>query len=232
MTRPQKVGTFPTPYGVAVDVFDALDPRDPEAFTFTPEAAAMTGGIYSPVQRSAFIQRCKEEGRVDLLLMKEYGGGPPPRLKLKAPTKPLYPALPKGMDMDIPIEAFVTLMMDRHRWCDRAEALLPAVDGNLTHAAAWWPELPELMGLAMAMLVTASLEHLHETEIECIEAAAIYALSEHEQWSEAGLHWLTPFKDTWARDWIEARPAYRRWASARISEGSRLPAWLAGGRVQ
>ena len=232
MSALRKVGTFPTPYGVAVDVFDALDASDPDAVTFSLDAAALAGGIYDPERRKAFAQRCVAIGRADLSIMDEFGGGAPPRLRLQAPAKPLYPTLPKGMDMDIPIEAFVTLMMDRHRWCDRAEALLPAVDGNLAHAAAWWPDLPELMGLAMAMLVTASLEHLHETEIDCIEAAAIYALSEHEQWSEAGLHWLTPFKDTWARDWIEARPAYRRWAAARISEGSRVPAWLAGGLVQ
>lgn len=236
MNRPAKVGTWPTPYGVSVDVHDACDPNDPEAFTFSLDAAALAGGIYDPAQRKAFAQRCTEVGRADLDLIDQFGGGAPPRLKLQPPRKPIYPSLPRGMEMDAPIEAFITLMMDRHRWCDRAEALLPAVDGNLAHAAGWWPQapglMPAVMGLAMSLIVTAALEHLHDQEIDCIEAAAIYALSEHKQWSEAGLHWLSQFKDTWTRDWIAARPAYRRWAAARIGEGSKLPAWLAGEALQ
>jgi hypothetical protein len=235
MSALRKIGTFPTPYGISVDVFDANDPRDPEAFVFSPDSAALTGGIHSTEQRAAFVRRCEEIGGVNLAIMKDFGGGPPPRINLKPPKRPIYPSLPQGNDMDIPTEAFVTMLMDRHRWCDRVGALLPAVEGNLIQAEGWEASafpMPKVMGLAMGLLVTAALEHLHETEIDCIEAAAVYALSEHKQWSASGVEWLTPFKDTWARDWIETRPAYRRWAAARISEGSKLPAWLAGGMVQ
>lgn len=232
MSALRQVGTFPTPYGISVAVFDALDPNDPEAFTFTPDAAALTGGIHSPEQRAAFVRRCEEVGGVDLNIMKDFGGGPPPRIKLRQPSKPIYPSLPRDSEMDIPIETFVTLLMDRHRWCDRAAALLPAVDGNLKQAEGWAASafpMPGVMGLAMGLIVTGALEHLHEQEINCIEAAAIYAMSEHRQWREAGVSWLEPFRETWFRDWRDARPAYRRWASARIGEGSELPAWLAGG---
>jgi hypothetical protein len=235
MSALRKIGTFPTPYGISVDVHEASDPRDPEAFTFTLEAAAVAGGIYSPLQRAAFVRRCNEIGRADLDIMKDFGGGSPPRIKLKQPSQPIYPSLPRDSEMDIPIEAFVTLLMDRHRWCDRAAALLPAVDGNLQRAEGWASSafpLPKVMGLAMGLIVTGALEHLHEQEIDCIEAAAIYALSEHKQWSSAGVEWLASFKETWFRDWVEARPAYRRWAAARISEGADLPPWLAGGPIQ
>ncbi|WP_454655128.1 hypothetical protein [Bosea beijingensis] len=225
----KQVGTFPTPYGLTVPVYEANDPRDPEAVTFTAEGVALVGGIYPPDRRRAFIQFCKETGRVDIDAVHRFGGGAPPRMALRQPKQPVYSELPKTMEMDIPIEAFVTLMMDRHRWCDRAVALMPAIDGNLIHAEGWAPGMPGVMGFAMTLLVTGALEHLNEAEIDCIEAAAVYALSAHSQWRDAGLAWLEPFRETWFRDWLAEHPAYGRWAAASIGQNSALPGWLAGG---
>lgn len=229
MSARDKIGTMPTPYGVTVDVFEC--PGDPEGGTFSMEGTALLAGIHSAEKRAAFAKRVRDAGRMDLDWLDEFGGGAPPRIALQRPSKPVYPTLPRDIELDVPVEAFVTMLMDRHRWCDRAAALLPAVNDNLAQAEGWQAgslPMPKVMGLAMGLLVTGALEHLHEQEIDCIEAAAIYALCEHPQWRDAGLAWLEPFRKTWFQDWRDARPAYARWAAARIEEGSKLPAWLAG----
>lgn len=229
MSARVKIGTMPTPYGIIIDVFEC--PDDPEGATLSTEGAALLAGIHSAERRAAFAKRVREAGRLDTDWLDDFGGRAPPRIALNRPTKPIYPTLPHDIEMDIPVECFVTLLMDQPHWCERAAALLSAVNDNMEQAEGWQARalpMPKIMGLALGLIATGGLEHLHEQEIDCIEAAAIYALSEHPQWRDAGLAWLKPFRQTWFRDWRDARPAYRRWASARIEEGSALPAWLAG----
>jgi len=214
-----------------LDVVAHGDATDDNNLMFSADHAAMLAGIHDKEQRAAFARRVTESGYLDINWLEHFGGKPVPRVVLMAPAEPIYPSLPKGME-DMPVEAFVTMMMDRHRWCDRAQVLLSAVDANLAQSKSWQASIlpmSKVMGLAMAILTTGALEHLHEEAIECIEAAAVYALSDHDQWRQAGIAWLEPVRETWFRDWRDARPAYQLWASARIEEGAELPAWLAGG---
>lgn len=225
-------GRMPTPYGVMIDVMSHGDAEDENNLLFSAQSAALLAGIHDEEQRDAFARRVKDAGYVDPKWLADFGGKPVPRVHLTKPEEPVYPTLPRDQQEDIPTEAFVTMLMDRHRWCDRVDPLLHAVEANLTQSRSWQASLvkaPKVMGIVMAKLTTGALEHLHEEAIECIEAAAVYSLSDHEQWRQAGIAWLEPVRETWFRDWRDARPAYRLWAAARIEEGMELPAWLAGG---
>lgn len=225
-------GRIPTPYGVKIDVMARGDADNEDNLILSAESTALLAGIYEEEQRKAFARRVKDEGYVDMKWLADFGGKPVPRVRLPAPEEAVYPTLPRDQQEDIPTEAFVTMLMDRHRWCDRVDPLLHAVEANLTQSRSWQASLvkaPKVMGMVMAKLTTGALEHLHEEAIECIEAAAVYALSDHDQWRQAGIAWLEPVRETWFRDWRDARPAYRLWAAARIEEGMELPAWLAGG---
>ena len=83
------------------------------------------------------------------------------------------------------------------------------------------------MSLPSRIIVTSALEHLAEKEIDCLEAAAFYALSVHDKWQEAGLRWLNPVADTWFKDWVAERPTYRKFAKLSKESGEKLPPWIA-----
>lgn len=221
-------GTFPTPYGVAVPVFE--DPADQESFLFNADGTAICAGIFDPEKRRRFIDDAKEAGSIDLGRAEEYGGfSKLLRMPLSKPRESVYQRLHShGVDENgVPLERWVTLIMDSSRWCDRADGLLFAIEGNLDLPLG--SEIEELaFGLVLPMMLTAALEHLVETEIDCLEAAAFYALSEHEEWRRAGTAWLHPVRETWFRKWVQAHPVYRDFVTRiRICDQS-IPAWLIG----
>lgn len=225
-------GRMPTPYGVRVEAMPDSDAGDDSNLAFAAESTALLAGIYDPEQRAAFASRVKQAGYVDAKWLDDFGGRPIPRVRLETPDEPVAATLPRDNPDEVPTEAFLALVTNAHRWCDRVDPLLQAVEANLTQSRSWQASLvkaPKVAALVMAKLTTGALEHLHEEAIDCIEAAAVYALSDHEQWRQAGIAWLEPVRETWFRDWRDARPAYRLWAAARIEEGMELPAWLAGG---
>lgn len=227
----EPIGRIPTPYGVMIDIMAAGDPTDENNLVFSAESAALLAGIHDEEQRAAFARRVKEAKYVDPAWLADFGGKPVPRVRLPAPEEEVYPTLPKDQPEDIPTEAFVALIREHYHWSDRVDPLLKTVAANLTQSRSWQASLvkaPKVMGMVMAKLTTGALEHLREEAIECIEAAAVYALSDHDEWRQAGIAWLEPVRETWFRDWRDARPDYRLWASARIEEGAELPAWLAG----
>lgn len=222
-------GTFPTAYGVAVPVFEptAPDPSGEEHVLFTMEGTAICAGIHDPEQRKRFIAEATRTGRAPSF--EAFGGGPVPRVLLPRPSFPAYPRLPR--DDSTPVEAWITALMDRFRWCDRAEFLVDIIGsnlGNLDQARAADLREEAIFCLGLSVILTGALEHVPEPEIECIEAAAFYALTDHREWRAAGLQWLTPFRETWFRDWRDARPAYARFAGL-MALGHDLPAWLGDG---
>jgi hypothetical protein len=109
------------------------------------------------------------------------------KVPLDRPKRPIYPTLPSDSEVAAPLENWISAIMDAPRWHDRAKVILSLVKGQMEFAK----EL-ELGGmprdiqaifkaLPYQVIITASLEHLAEAEIDCLQAAAFYALSEHEQ---------------------------------------------------
>lgn len=210
--------TFPTPYGVSVPVFD--HPSEPGEYIFSMDATAKYAGIYDPKARARFAAECAAAGHCDMKRLPEYGGGPVPRVALSRPSSPAYPQIPKGDDFAIPIENWVTALMDRHRWCDRGEKLVEIIAINFDgHTDS---SFEPILALGLQIMLTGALEHLAETEIDCLEAAAFYALSTHPEWSGPAARWLEPYAETWWADWIATRPAFARLASLCDD----LPAWF------
>ncbi|AWB26207.1 hypothetical protein DA075_35660 (plasmid) [Methylobacterium currus] len=216
-------GTFPTPYGVAVPVFEppAPDPSGEEHVLFSMDGTATCAGIHDPEQRRRFIEEATRTGRFPRF--EDFGGHAVPRVLLPRPRDPAYPRIPQVEGM--PAEAWITGLMDRFRWCDRAEFLVSIIGENLDQIGAGRALAEEFFPIALSVLLTGALEHVPEPEIDCLEAAAFYAVSEHAEWRAAGLQWLTPFRETWFRDWRDARPSYARFASL-LTPVYGLPAWL------
>lgn len=228
------IGQLPTPYGVSVPVyFDRGRHVDEnECYFHDIDGCMSLAGIYGAEAR----KRCKAEvkaasakGSFAFDIFLKHGGRKVPYADLPKPADPVYPRLPHDMDMDIPIENWVTLTMEHAQWNTRADALLEIIASNLDNSETW--DMPqEIHALALSQMLTASLEHLTETEIDCIEAAAIYAVTLHySEWSEPAVRWLEPFRDTWFRDWIGSRPAYSRFARLMRIINPELPLWIAGG---
>lgn len=219
-------GTFPTPYGVAVPVFKPAvpDPTDPDRVLFSMESTAICAGIHDPEQRKRFIAESNRLGRA--AEFEDFGGHTLPKVALPIPRDPAYPRIPR--EAETPIEGWVTGVMDRHRWCDRAEFLTEIIGENIEQAdqtEASHPVMEAAYPIGLCILLTAALEHLAEPEIDCIEAAAFYALTEHEEWRRAALRWLTPFRETWFRDWRRERPRYATFAR-RLIPVIDVPVWL------
>ncbi|MCJ2033165.1 hypothetical protein [Methylobacterium sp. J-068] len=223
------IGHIPSPYGKPVAVFQ--DEQVPGGYVHDLDGCMDIAGIHDPLARD----RCKTElkakcaqGGIRFEIFLEHGGRMVPKVPLTKPSEPVYPTLPRDMSMDIPTENWATLAMDQPHWCKRAEAMLDILGSNLEQVKEW-DAPPEVLAIGLSLLLTASLEHLVEDEIDCIEAAAFYALTTHPAWSKAGVEWLKPFRTSWFADWIAARPAYREFAGLCRNINTTLPGWIAGG---
>lgn len=232
MSAKQPYGMFPTPYGVAVPVFqpNPINPADPDAVLFEMEGTAIFAGIHDKAERRRFAENARRLGGCPRF--EEYGGHPVPKVTLPRPRKPAYPRV-SGMEADIPIETLVTGMLDHGRWCDRADFLLDVIRSNREHAATWASDamMAEIYPIGLSIILTAALEHLCETEVDCIEAAALYALTEHDEWRRAGISWLEPFRATWFRDWCATRPHYTAFARG-LGTSFDLPLWVIQGGAE
>ena len=229
MSATKPCGTFPTSYGVWVPLFRPrnIDPADPEAFAFDMEGTALCAGIHDPAERKRFAADSHRLGHMPDL--QQYGGHPVPHVALPKPKDPAYPRL-LAIGATTPVEAWTTGVMDRFRWCERADFLVDIIGENMSQIEDDTSLVGEVYPLGIAVLLTAALEHLCEPEIDCIEAAAFYALTEHAEWREPAIAWLEPFRQTWFADWCDARPAYARVARS-LAKAWGLPDWLgpAGG---
>ena len=227
MSSIEPYGTFPTPYGVEVPVYrpDVVDPADPDRVLFSMDATAICAGIHDKAARERFADDAKRLGGMPEI--EKYGGHVLPKIQLPRPSNPAYPRLSK-VPAATPVEAWITGTMDRFRWCDRAEFLLGIIGGNMEQIAGADPLTKQFYPVGVSITLTAALEHLCEAEIDCIEAAALYALTEHEEWRAAGIAWLEPFRRTWFRDWRNARPAYTFFARS-LTRTFDVPEWLGRG---
>ncbi|MEZ5782751.1 MAG: hypothetical protein R3D70_14240 [Rhizobiaceae bacterium] len=227
------IGQFPTPYGVSIPVFfdRGRSAKEEDCFFHDIDGCMTMAGIYDVADRD----RCKAEfkgnkpGYVTFDLLLKNGGRKVPRVSIAKPRDPVYPQMPHGMVTEVPIENWVTLVLDHAAWHTRAVSLLEAIGSNLDDSEKWaFPQ--ELHALALSQMMTASIEHLVETEIDCIEAAAMYALCLHyAEWATPAVSWLEPFSQTWFRQWVAERPVYRRFANLVRIINPDLPEWIAGG---
>ncbi|MFC6791930.1 hypothetical protein ACFQE0_21450 [Methylobacterium komagatae] len=232
MSPKQPYGSFPTPYGVTVPVYlpDAANPDNPDHLLFGLDGTAVFAGIYDESERRRFVADANRLRGCPKF--EDYGGHRVPKIALPIPRQPAYPRV-AGMEADVPVEAWTTAVLDYSRWCDRADYLIDIIGNNQEQAATWENDVltAEIAALGISGVMTAALEHLCETEIDCIEAAAMYALTEHYEWRQAGIAWLHPFRETWFRDWRSARPRYANFAQGLVSTFD-LPRWITeGGRA-
>ncbi|APT57802.1 hypothetical protein RGI145_12445 [Roseomonas gilardii] len=239
MTTPEPFGTLHTPYGIEVEVHRNPDARedDEDSFAVGLEACALMGGIHDPAKRRAFIEAAgkaaREHGGMPLDFISEFGGQKVPRRSIIPAVAPVYSTMPT--DRDGPFsnrdgfsvrdcaDAIANDLLDRRRWYERSEYLMGFL-GNQLPVLGNMPKA--LGGLALGLIIAGVLELLGETEIDCLEQAAFYALAEHQPWRDAGRSWLLPHRKTWVADWIEKRPDYRRAARLVSHVHPDVPSWL------
>lgn len=228
----EPVGKLATPYGVSVPVyFDRGRSKDEDECYFHDIDGCMTiAGVHGHKNR----QRCKDDikaiiakGGITFDVFEKHGGRKALYLDLRKPARPVYPRLPHDMEEDLPIENWITLAMEHAHWDTRADVLINVIGSNLD-ASEGWGMPQEVQALALSQLLTASLEHLTETEIHCLEGAAMYAMTLHfKEWAKPAVEWLGPIKGTWFRDWVATRPDYARFAKLMRIVNPELPAWIA-----
>jgi hypothetical protein len=234
MSKPMPVGTFPTPYGVSVPVFPP-DKPDAGYYLFDLEGIMTCAGIHDPATRA----RCREavkavngltSGDLCSLVFDKWGHRPP-----RVVLPPVGSAdseyndinnIPELFEARVVCNNWIDRITEHHRWCDRAIDFQEMLDGHVETFNGRMPH--EFLAFALSRILTSVLENLGETEIDCLEAAAFYALSSHEAWHKAAIDWLQPFRRTWWADWIKARPKYRRFARMILKIDPDAPRWLAG----
>ncbi|PPQ40467.1 hypothetical protein SAMN06265338_102224 [Rhodoblastus acidophilus] len=222
------LGFIPSPYGTSIAVYGDRD--DENSWVHDIEGCMDMAGVYGAANRAACRAAFKARAgnSITFDIFTDHGGRKVPKVALPRPRQPVYPTLPRGCDMDIPIENWITLALECSNWTTRADALIDICHSNLTHADGFTLP-PEIHAIALQILLTATVEHMPDEEIDCIEAAAIYAFTNHAEWSRAGVKWLAPFNKTWFRDWVAKRPKYRTFAAAVRLVDPDLPAWIDGG---
>jgi hypothetical protein len=226
MTTIKPSGMFATPYGVEVPVHRSTKPvkGDPDGYLFGPDAVAFCSGIYDQKERERFVADARRLGHFPAI--EDYGGHTLPRLPLPRPIQAAYPRL-RAIGAG-PVEEWITGTLEHARWRDRADFLIRIIGENME---ATVPSASDAMrpvyAIGLSLLLTASLEHLGETEIDCIEAAAFYALTDHPLWGSAGRTWLKPYRETWFRDWALARPRYTAFGGA-LAKARDTRGWLFG----
>jgi hypothetical protein len=229
MTKMMPAGEIPMPYGVSVPIFRPNPPvsGNEHAVALDLDGALTLAGIYDPrVRAGAKAKAGSDPAEMDRLL--EILQSHP------APCVPLC-AIPQDVTayhwvseagLGKKCDELIQQFGQAHDWCQRAKWFEGFITQHLDRMGD--QEASPVAALGVFEFVTAILESFGETEIHCLEAAALYALSGHEPWQAAGLRWLAPFVRTWWASWVAARPRYRRPAAAARRACPILPDWLAG----
>jgi len=232
-----KIGAIPSPYGVPINVYFDRTRADDEAdcYFHDMDGCMTMAGIHDPAARS----RCKEavkavmgRGGIPFQVFTDHGGHKVPKVAITSPLVPAYTEmksiLSHSTEAKAVVENWVTLALDQRDWATRTTAFLEAT-GSARKSMKEWSAPDFVGGIVLSKSMTAGIEHLAETEIDCLEAAAFYAISSHQMWRAAGVSWLEQFRGTWFRDWARKRPAYRRLACACTEAFPDIPAWLVSG---
>jgi len=225
-----------TPWGVDVEATVRPDGKGGETLVFDHPATAVMMGIHDPERRASYVLDAEDAERAGAgpgtfaELIDAYYGFAAPRIALEPPAAPLYPLLRKQLETPAltALDGWCDRIADAPGWRRRAPELvklLQALTAAGSRPGPWHVEDPAAMGAHMARTLTAILEHLGEPEIVRIEQAAFYALTEHQRWRLAAINWAGRCRTTWLRDWIKARPAYRK-AVRLISQHHAPPAWF------
>jgi len=226
------IGQIASAYGPMLDVYHDPDRSlDPDECYFHTLPDCMTlAGVHGEGNRercTAEFQAMQKAGGVTFDVFLKHGGMKMRYLPLPKPGYSWCKALPPAND-DVPVEGWITSVLDCPTWVTRARVLQDIVAGNFENAKSFGLSDDALIA-AYLQLTTAALEHLAEKEVSCIQAAAFYALSLHDEWASVGLDWLRPVRQTWFQDWVKENPTYRRMAFAAKSLKPTLPAWISGG---
>lgn len=234
MRSQQPDGMFATPYGVEVPVWKS---SAHDGYDFPASSAAVCAGIHDPAERKRFVADAVRDGVVHLERAAEYGGFPKLlKVALPRPATSTYndvpaegPGAADGATCREIVDRWVDAVTLQVRWCDRAQVLQDLAVHQMDGLAKSSPGLPPfIVGFPLSLMITSVLENLGEQEIDCIEAAAFYALAAHDQWRTAGLQWLGPVRETWWKDWTRQRQGYRRVAKLMTNVYDDVPLWLAG----
>jgi hypothetical protein len=209
---------------------DPSEPMDSDRRYFHDMDGCITlAGIHNPGNRArckAALKAAMGKGGVPFQLFLDHGGRMVQREALTRPSQPVYPNLPRDCEPDIPIENWITAALDQAEWHGRAATLLDIIGGNLEQGADWTLP-PEILALSFRTLLTAVLEHVPAEDIDCLEAAALFALTAHQEWTAPAIRWLEPIWDTWFADWKASRDAYRKFAGMCRAINPDLPEWIA-----
>lgn len=230
-------GNIPGPYGKSIAVYRHEVEADPDAFHHDLNGCMDMAGIHDARQREACEKALKTkigEGRgVPFQLLLDHGGRKVPKKVITKPAKPATLEIPFDPKIREVADNWATLVLDHSDWAARSAALLDVIEGSTKEARSWTIGAHDgfevVHSFSLSILVTSAIEHLVETEIDCLEQAAFYAMTTHEEWSQAGVDWLKPFRKTWFRDWALARPFWQTLASGMRKVNRDLPVWIVRG---
>ncbi|WP_320194989.1 hypothetical protein RMR10_012055 [Agrobacterium rosae] len=229
------IGKIPTPYGKMIDVyFDRSKHVDEDNCYFHDLNGCMDlFGVYGEENRKKCADAVKSRtinSGINSLVFMEFGGHKVPKVPIPAADESVYQRISLPIEAQNVVENWVDIALEAKNWTDRAARLIdPALALSIEQSKTF--NLPAdildaVTALSFGHMITSGLEHLHETEIDCIEAAAIYSISLHEAWRAAGIQWLKPFRKTWFKDWKRERPVYREAARLMREVDESVPVWL------
>jgi hypothetical protein len=204
-------------------MYDPTRAHNSDAYCCLPPDVAIAAGIHDPEKRAQFVAAVNARQSMPVSMLFEFGGMRPPKIALLRPLRPAYPQVHEVGGM--PVEAWVDRIMDCSQWDERADGFEDIFGACLSNL----PDLPGFVNaVALSIMLAATLEHVGEAEIDCLEAAAYYALCAHPEWRQAGLEWLQPVRATWFRDWTKRRPQFASFARMCRDADATLPAWIDG----
>ena len=233
---PNPIGKIPSPYGTMIDVyFDRSRHVDEDECYFHDMNGCMdVAGVYGDENRKKCFEAIKKSapsGKVKMQIFLDHGGHTVPKVALPKAEESVYKRFAFPSEVQHVIENWVDIALETSNWTERAARLIdPGITQALASSRDW--SLPvdirdTVISLSLGHMITSSLEHLNEPEIDCIEAAAIYSLTLHEGWRAAGIEWLQPFRKTWFKDWKRDKPVYREAATIIRAVDTDVPSWLA-----
>ena len=78
----------------------------------------------------------------------------------------------------------------------------------LSGALLLWLSREPALNADDILTLTSVLQSLGDRHIERIDSALFFALTAHTEWRAAAVMFLTPYRETWAADWLAALPEY------------------------